>query len=159
FEARVAPGTPEYMETDGQRLSQILKNLLSNALKFTERGGVSMHVTTLPGDRIAFSVADTGIGIAAHQHEIIFEAFRQADGSTHRKLGGTGLGLSISRDLARLLGGDLTVRSKPGEGSTLRLRCRSFMPAPCSRLTLLRQSQRPRSRARRHRWLRRAGRW
>jgi CheY-like chemotaxis protein/CHASE3 domain sensor protein len=121
LEASIAPGTPEYIETDGQRLGQILKNLLSNALKFTERGGVRVHVTALPGERIAFSVSDTGIGIPAHQQEIIFEAFRQADGSTHRKFGGTGLGLSISRDLARLLGGDLTVRSKPGEGSTFTL--------------------------------------
>ena len=121
FEATIAPGTPEFIETDQQRLSQILKNLLSNALKFTEQGSVGVRIAPLPGERVAFAVSDTGIGIATHQQDIIFEAFRQADGSTHRRFGGTGLGLSISRDLARLLGGDLTVQSAPGQGSTFTL--------------------------------------
>ena len=119
--ATVEPGTPERLVTDAQRLGQILKNLLSNALKFTERGEVALRVHAAAPGQIAFDVRDTGIGIAPHQREIIFEAFRQADGSTHRKYGGTGLGLSISRDLARLLGGDITVQSTPGEGSVFTL--------------------------------------
>ncbi|HET7794985.1 MAG TPA: response regulator [Rhizobacter sp.] len=119
--ATVQGGTPERITTDGQRLGQILKNLLSNALKFTEAGKVSLHVFQETEGSVSFAVRDTGIGIAAHQQELIFEAFRQADGSTHRKYGGTGLGLSISRDLAHLLGGDLSVQSAPGEGSTFTL--------------------------------------
>jgi len=121
FTTTIEPGTPERFESDSQRLGQILKNLLSNALKFTARGSVALRVSGLSGDRIAFAVVDTGIGIAAHQQEIVFEAFRQADGSTHRRYGGTGLGLSIARDLARLLGGDVTVQSTPGEGSVFTL--------------------------------------
>jgi len=125
FAVTLDPGVPQTIETDHQRLGQILRNLLSNAVKFTERGSVRLRVSPLPGNRIAFAVRDTGIGIEAHQHDIIFEAFRQADGSTHRKFGGTGLGLSISRDLARLLGGDITVESTPGQGSTFTLELRS----------------------------------
>src|SRR5450755_336300 len=116
----IEAGVPDTVETDPTRLQQILKNLLSNALKFTERGGVSLVVGATDG-RIRFDVRDTGIGIAADQHEVIFEAFRQADGGSNRKFGGTGLGLSISRDLARLLGGDLHVESTPGRGSTFTL--------------------------------------
>jgi CheY-like chemotaxis protein/CHASE3 domain sensor protein len=120
FRVEIEPGTPERIETDAQRLGQILKNLLANAVKFTAAGAVA--VTVRPHDgAVAFAVRDTGIGIDAHQHDVIFEAFRQADGSTHRKYGGTGLGLSISRDLARLLGGDLQVASAPGRGSTFTL--------------------------------------
>ncbi len=117
----VQPDLPEKIETDAQRLGQIIKNLLSNALNFTEKGEVSLHVFSAVEGRISFAVRDTGIGIPEHQRGIIFEAFRQADGSTHRKYGGTGLGLSISRDLARLLGGDIDVQSTPGEGSTFTL--------------------------------------
>jgi CheY-like chemotaxis protein/CHASE3 domain sensor protein len=121
FNTRIAPEAPEHLQTDAQRLSQILKNLVSNALKFTTTGGVSIHVERGRGDTLRFAVQDTGIGISEHQQEVIFDAFRQADGSTHRKYGGTGLGLTISRDLARLLGGDISVASEPGKGSTFTL--------------------------------------
>jgi CheY-like chemotaxis protein/CHASE3 domain sensor protein len=117
----LSPGVPERMETDSQRLGQILKNLLSNAIKFTASGEVSLTVRAGSASTIAFSVRDTGIGIDPGQQDVIFEAFRQADGSTHRKYGGTGLGLSISRDLARLLGGDIAVQSTVGVGSEFTL--------------------------------------
>jgi len=123
---RDVPGT---IFTDPTRLQQVLKNLLSNACKFTERGGVALRIRRAGGDRIAFDVKDTGIGIPPEQHEVIFEAFRQADGTTNRKYGGTGLGLSISRDLARLLGGDLALDSAPGRGSTFTLTLPERMPA------------------------------
>ena len=119
--ATVAPDAPATLDTDPQRLGQVLKNLLSNALKFTEKGSVALHVSRNPDDTLSFAVKDTGIGIPTHQQELIFEAFRQADGSTHRKYGGTGLGLSISRDLAQLLGGSIHVHSTPGEGSVFTL--------------------------------------
>ena len=117
----IEPGTPERIETDAQRLGQIIKNLLSNALKFTDRGEVALRVTGGPDDTLHFAVRDTGVGIAQDQQSIFFEAFRQADGSVHRRYGGTGLGLSISRDLAHLLGGEITVQSAPGEGSVFTL--------------------------------------
>ena len=117
----VEPGVPEQIETDPQRLGQILKNLLSNAFKFTEEGEVALRVFSPRSGTMAFAVRDTGVGIAPHQQEVIFEAFRQADGSIHRKFGGTGLGLSISRDLAGLLGGAITVQSALGEGSVFTL--------------------------------------
>ena len=122
FTYSVDVGAPERLETDPQRLGQILKNLLSNAFKFTEQGAVFLRVAAAPDGQVTFAVQDSGIGIPPEQQEIIFEAFRQADGSTHRKYGGTGLGLSISRDLARLLGGDVTVQSEPGKGSVFTLR-------------------------------------
>ncbi|HVT06828.1 MAG TPA: response regulator [Polyangia bacterium] len=127
--AAVEPDVASTIFTDPTRLQQVLKNLLSNACKFTERGGVSLRVRKVAGDRVAFDVKDTGIGIAPDQHDVIFEAFRQADGTTNRKYGGTGLGLSISRDLARLLGGDLTLESAPGRGSTFTLTLPERMPA------------------------------
>ncbi|MBF0460577.1 MAG: response regulator [Magnetococcales bacterium] len=117
---RMEAGVPDTIETDPTLLLRILKNLLSNALKFTERGGVALVVGATDG-RIRFDVRDTGVGIAADQHEVIFEAFRQADGRSNRKFGGTGLGLSIARDLARMLGGDLRVESTPGCGSLFTL--------------------------------------
>jgi signal transduction histidine kinase/DNA-binding response OmpR family regulator len=109
------------IETDPQRLEQVLKNFVSNAVKFTEIGSVTLGVARTEDGRIAFSVRDTGIGIAADQHHAVFEAFRQADGSINRKYGGTGLGLSISRELARLLGGEICLDSAPGKGSTFTL--------------------------------------
>ncbi len=121
FQIMIDPGVPETMLTDRQRLEQILKNLLSNAFKFTEKGQVTLHVSQSTGKKISLSVIDTGIGVHKAQQEVIFEAFRQADGTTNRKYGGTGLGLSISRDLARLLGGSIEVESVPGEGSRFTL--------------------------------------
>jgi len=117
----IDPDVPANLETDPRRLGQILKNLLSNAIKFTENGSIEVHVSMAARGRVAFAVRDTGIGIAAHQQALVFEAFRQADGSTHRKYGGTGLGLSISRSLAQHLGGDIRLQSTPGEGSAFTL--------------------------------------
>jgi len=115
------PGTTSEIETDPQRLEQILKNLLSNALKFTEQGKVTLRVSAAGGDRIAFSVSDTGIGISPTKQRAIFDPFFQADGTTSRKYGGTGLGLSISRNLARLLGGEIRLSSEVGKGSAFTL--------------------------------------
>lgn len=121
FTTHVADGVPVGILTDPTRLQQVLKNLLSNAIKFTERGGVWLSVFRAPNGKVAFEVKDTGIGIPSEQHEIIFEAFRQADGTTNRKYGGTGLGLSICRDLTTLLGGELKLESAPGRGSVFTL--------------------------------------
>jgi signal transduction histidine kinase/DNA-binding response OmpR family regulator/CHASE3 domain sensor protein len=122
FEISIAPDCPVAIETDRQRLEQVLKNLLSNAFKFTERGGVTLAVSRAAprdgDDSLTLAVKDTGIGISPEQQESIFEAFRQADGTISRRYGGTGLGLSISRELTRLLGGAIAVESRPGEGST-----------------------------------------
>lgn len=112
---------PPAIDTDHQRLEQILKNLLSNAFKFTEAGSIELSITRDGKDRIAFAVTDSGIGIAEDKLREIFDAFQQADSTIDRKYGGTGLGLSISRELARLLGGSIMVSSKPGEGSRFTL--------------------------------------
>ncbi len=121
FDVTVAENCPQVIETDRQRVEQILKNLLSNAFKFTHSGGVKLSMECAEGDRVAFAVTDTGIGIPEDQQREIFEAFHQADGTVSRKYGGTGLGLSISRELARLLGGTISLSSKPGEGSCFTL--------------------------------------
>ncbi|MEU0785276.1 HAMP domain-containing protein [Streptomyces sp. NPDC006173] len=142
FSVRVSPELPATLHTDEQRLLQVLRNLLSNAVKFTDSGAVELVIrpagADVPvaireqllesgslreadGDLIAFSVTDTGIGIAASKMRVIFEAFKQADGTTSRKYGGTGLGLSISREIARLLGGEIHAQSEPGRGSTFTL--------------------------------------
>jgi len=109
---------PESILTDPQRLNQILKNLLSNALKFTEKGSVSISIDRYSESKVIISVTDTGIGIPEDKQMAIFEAFQQADGGTSRKYGGTGLGLSISRELAKLVGAEIKVNSKINEGST-----------------------------------------
>ena len=121
FAAELVPGAPLSITSDGLRVQQILRNLLSNALKFTEAGSVSLRVLATSGERVSFSVSDSGIGIAPNEQHIIFEAFRQANGTTNRTYGGTGLGLTISRELALRLGGDISVESSPGNGSTFTL--------------------------------------
>jgi CheY-like chemotaxis protein/signal transduction histidine kinase len=122
LEMEVAPNCPVALQTDSQRLRQILRNLLSNALKFTTRGHVRLKVYMPPSvNKIAFAVEDTGIGISKDEQQIIFEPFRQADGTTNRRFGGTGLGLSISRELAAMLGGRIELNSEPGVGSTFTL--------------------------------------
>ena len=112
---------PESIRTDSQRLNQILKNLLSNALKFTEKGSVSISIARYTESTIMISVTDTGIGIQEEKQMAVFEAFQQAEGGTSRKYGGTGLGLSISRELAKLLGAEIKLSSKLNEGSTFSL--------------------------------------
>jgi signal transduction histidine kinase/CheY-like chemotaxis protein len=134
FTVRLHENLPTALQTDAKRLQQILKNLLSNAFKFTPRGAVLLDVrlaesgwtevlaSLKQAERVvAFSVTDTGIGIPADKQRIIFEAFQQADGTTSREFGGTGLGLSISSELARLLGGEIQVKSAPAKGSTFTL--------------------------------------
>ncbi|HEY1300833.1 MAG TPA: response regulator, partial [Stellaceae bacterium] len=134
FDVQIDPRLDRSMVTDAKRLQQVLKNLLSNAFKFTEEGGVkfSIHpaisgwspdhpVLKNAPEVVAFEVSDTGIGILPEKQKIIFEAFQQADASTNRRFGGTGLGLAISRELSNLLGGEIQLRSTPGVGSTFTL--------------------------------------
>ncbi|MET0807734.1 MAG: ATP-binding protein, partial [Pseudoxanthomonas sp.] len=134
FDLELSPQLPALMRTDGQRLKQVLTNLLSNAVKFTSKGHVGLRaelahagwtpdhtVLSKSAEVIAFSVSDSGIGIAPAKQRLIFEAFQQADAGTARRYGGSGLGLAISREIARLLGGELTVRSQEGMGSTFTL--------------------------------------
>ncbi|MEQ8905345.1 response regulator [Ekhidna sp.] len=118
FEIEVDAALPENIATDKQRLGQVLRNLISNAIKFTEKGKVAVKFKSYSDIHMAVSVTDTGIGIPKDKHQVVFEAFQQADGGTSRRFGGTGLGLSISRELAKLLNGKLELKSEPGEGST-----------------------------------------
>jgi CheY-like chemotaxis protein/signal transduction histidine kinase/HAMP domain-containing protein len=134
FEAKLDPSLGRSIITDSKRLQQVLKNLLSNAFKFTEEGGVRLDIVAAESGWsprhtvlsqspmvVAFRVSDTGIGIPLEKQRIIFEAFQQADASTSRRYGGTGLGLAISRELATLLGGEIQLKSTPGEGSAFTL--------------------------------------
>jgi CheY-like chemotaxis protein len=133
FEASLAEDAPETFETDQQRVEQIIKNLLSNAFKFTQQGSVRLTISRpqpevdlsrsglAPDRTIAISVSDTGIGMTPEQQKVVFEAFQQADGSTSRQYGGTGLGLTISRELAAKLGGEIRLVSQQGQGSTFTL--------------------------------------
>jgi signal transduction histidine kinase/DNA-binding response OmpR family regulator/CHASE3 domain sensor protein len=118
FAIEVDAEAPSTIDTDAQRLEQVIKNLLSNAIKFTEQGQVRLSIRRTAEGHIAFSVSDSGIGIAPEHQQSVFEAFHQADGTISRKFGGTGLGLSISRQLVRLLGGSIHLESCPGQGST-----------------------------------------
>jgi len=147
----LAEGLPASVHTDRQRVEQIVKNLLSNAMKFTASGGISFEIARpalrvdlsqsglAPQNAVAISVSDTGIGISEDKQHLIFEAFQQADGSTSKKYGGTGLGLSITKELAKLLGGEIQLRSKEGEGSTFSL----YLPEILTETQRIEQTARP----------------
>jgi len=130
FHTHFASECPESIYTDRQRLEQILRNLLTNAIKFTEEGEVTLSVSCDSDDRVSFEVTDTGIGISEEQQQHIFDAFRQIDSAANRKYSGTGLGLSISRELSRLLGGEIHLTSEPDRGSQFTVTLpRTFDPA------------------------------
>ena len=128
---------PASLRTDRQRIEQIIKNLLSNAMKFTDTGDVRVQIERPaaglplsqrglePHQAIAIAVSDTGIGIPKDKQRLIFEAFQQADGTTNRKFGGTGLGLSIVREFTKLLGGEIHLQSEEGQGSTFTIQLRT----------------------------------
>ena len=120
YKIEIDSSLPKEIITDRQRLEQILKNFLSNAFKFTQAGSVLFQIFPKENE-IAFAVSDTGVGITPQEQDVIFEAFRQADGTTNRKFGGTGLGLSISKELSQILGGEIKVSSIKGQGSTFTL--------------------------------------
>jgi HAMP domain-containing protein/CheY-like chemotaxis protein/signal transduction histidine kinase len=158
FEIQSDPHLSRSLVTDAKRLQQVLKNLLSNAFKFTEQGSVRLEVSvpqsgwsenhpvlSRAASVVSFAVSDTGIGIPAEKQRIIFEAFQQADAGTSRKYGGTGLGLAISRELANLLGGEIQLRSTPGKGSMFTLYLPQTYVGPSSVTVVDRRSATPAS--------------
>ena len=165
LDIQITPDAPERIKSDRQRVTQVLRNLMSNAVKFTDRGSITVlfsegasagHDRPMDGkgadDRrsdpdniLKISVADTGIGISKAQQKAIFEAFQQGDGSTSRQYGGTGLGLSISRELARLLGGEIRLESEPGKGSTFTLYLPVNGPKAAERSSRIQEHPEPKS--------------
>ncbi len=134
LQLEILPEVPQYVCSDPARIKQVIFNLLGNAIKFTQQGGITLRISSMESDQVssllAFDVIDTGIGIAETQQKNIFEEFAQADTTINRRFGGTGLGLSISSRLARMMGGEITVQSELGRGSTFRFSARLGMAAP-----------------------------